>query len=196
MVSNNNCHFFSGGHELQALIDIIDSMEHMTSGGVKDVESWQSSSSLWCRRLTPNLNCLLFNVIAFDAAANVQKGGQAIAARFPQAIVIHGAEHERSLFLATTFKEPKLNLLKTFTTVVSFLLFTSYQFRLKLRFHFHSLHNAGTSLVQPVIWNTLCSRNFPLSILARWLDSPSHLRLGLVGISLLPSNFSDWSRYC
>ncbi len=70
--------------------------------------------------------CELFDMVAFDSAAIVLKGGQAIAARFLQVIVIDVAEHVCSLLLAKAFKEPKLNLLTTFTAIVSFLLFTSY----------------------------------------------------------------------
>ncbi len=56
-------------------------------------------------------------MIAFDAAANVQKGGKEIVANFPESLSFM----EQSCMFSVSGK-PKLNLLKTFTAIVSFLL--------------------------------------------------------------------------
>ncbi len=102
-------------------MDVVDSTEHMANGGVKDAEFLAKQFIPVMHKIDPQ--CELFDMVIFDGAANVQKGGQAIVARFPLVILIQGAGHVCSLFLAKTFKDPKLQLLKTFTAIVSFFIF-------------------------------------------------------------------------
>mmetsp|Transcript_13595 Transcript_13595/g.28714 ORF Transcript_13595/g.28714 Transcript_13595/m.28714 type:complete len:234 (-) Transcript_13595:83-784(-) len=122
-VINNLSYLFliSRGYEFHALMDVVDSTEHMANGGVKDAEYLTKQFIPVMQKIDPQYE--LFDMVAFDGAANVQKGGRAIAARFPRVIIIQGAGHVCSLFLAKTFKEPKLQLLKTFTVIVSFFIF-------------------------------------------------------------------------
>ncbi len=72
---------FIGGHEFQALMDVVDSTNHMATGGVKDAEYLAKQFIPVMQKIDPK--CELFDVVVFDGAANVQKGGRAIAARFP-----------------------------------------------------------------------------------------------------------------
>ena len=68
-------------------------------------------------KVDPHKDC--FDFVTFDGAANVQKAGRIIEARFPKVEVIEGVEHLGSLFLSKCFNEPCLQLLKTFVQIVS-----------------------------------------------------------------------------
>ncbi len=72
-------------------------------------------------KVDPHKDC--FDLVAFDGATNVQKAGQIIQAQFPKIEVIEGVEHLGFLFLSKCFNEPCPQLLKTFTQIVSVLLF-------------------------------------------------------------------------
>lgn len=117
---------FLGGHETQALMDVINSTNHMVNGGVKDAKYLAQQILPLMTKVDPDKKA--FDFVLFDGAANVQKGGKVIQARFPKVIVAKGTEHVGSLFLAKVFKEPPLQLLKTWTSIVSctFLCFFSF----------------------------------------------------------------------
>lgn len=99
-------------------MDVVDSSKHMAEGGIKDAEYLAKQIIPVMLRADPHR--VLFNMAVFDGAGNVQKGGQAIAARFPHVITIHGGEHVCSLFVGKVFQEPCMILLKNFTAIVSF----------------------------------------------------------------------------
>ncbi len=108
----------TGGYEYQVLMDVVDSSKHMAEGGIKDAE--YLAKQIIPVMLRANPQRVLFNMAVFDGAGNVQKGGQAIGARFPHVITIHGGEHVCSLFVGKVFQEPCMILLKNFTAIVSF----------------------------------------------------------------------------
>ncbi len=53
----------------------------MAKGGMKDAKYLAKSFIPVMQMIDPQ--CELFNMVVFDGATNVQKGGQAMAARFP-----------------------------------------------------------------------------------------------------------------
>ncbi len=107
-----------GGHEHQALIDTIDSSDHMATGAVKDAQYLASKIIPLMEEIDAKKE--LFDMIVFDGAANVQKAGKVNAVCFPKVIVCKGTEHVGSLFLTKAFKEAPLELLKTWTSIISF----------------------------------------------------------------------------
>ncbi len=44
-----------------------------------------------------------YDMVVFDGASNVQKGGEVICAKFPKCTVVHGTEHVASLFMGEIF---------------------------------------------------------------------------------------------
>jgi len=76
---------FAGGYEHQALIDVIDSSNHMAIGGVKDARYIASKIMPLMEDIDPKKES--FDMVVFDGAANVQKAVRVIAARFPKLIV-------------------------------------------------------------------------------------------------------------
>mmetsp|Transcript_4529 Transcript_4529/g.9435 ORF Transcript_4529/g.9435 Transcript_4529/m.9435 type:complete len:217 (-) Transcript_4529:1547-2197(-) len=107
---------FAGGYEHQALIDVIDSSDHMAAGGVKDARYIASKIMPLMENIDPKKE--LFDMVVFNGAANVQKAGRVIAVRFPKVIVCKGTEQIGSLFLTKAFKEAPLELLKTWTSIL------------------------------------------------------------------------------
>ncbi len=61
----------------------------------------------------------LFDMIVFDGAANVQKACKVIAVHIPKVIFCKGTEYVGSLFLVKAFKEVPLELLKSWTSILS-----------------------------------------------------------------------------
>lgn len=100
-------------------MDVIDSTKDLAEGKVKDARYLAKKFMPIMSKVDPEKE--LFDLVAFDGAANVQKAGRIIKEKFPKVVVIHGAEHLGSLFLSKCFKEPCLQLLKTWTNIVSFM---------------------------------------------------------------------------
>ena len=101
-------------------MDVIDSTKDLAEGKVKDARYLAKKFMPIMSKVDPEKE--LFDLVAFDGTANVQKAGRIIKEKFPKVEVIQGAEHLGSLFLSKCFKEPCLQLLKTWTNIVSFLL--------------------------------------------------------------------------
>ncbi len=62
----------------------------------------------------------VFEMVAFDGAAIVQKAGKIIEAKFLKVKVIKGVEHFGSLFISKCLDKLCLQLLKTFTKILNF----------------------------------------------------------------------------
>ncbi len=93
------------------LIDVIDSSDHMATGDVKD--AWYLVSKIMLLMEEIDVKNELFDMIVFDGTANVQKAGQGIAVCLPNGTCWIS-------FLVKDFKEAQLELLKTWTSIVSF----------------------------------------------------------------------------
>ncbi len=65
----------------------------------------------------PSKDC--FDLVAFDGAADSQKVGKIIEAKFSRVEVMKGVEHLGSLFVSKCFNEPCPQLLKAFTKILS-----------------------------------------------------------------------------
>ncbi len=72
--------FIFGGYEFQALMDVVNSTEHMSNEGVKDAEYLTKQFIHVMQKIYPKYE--LFDMVVLDGAVNLQKEGQAIAARF------------------------------------------------------------------------------------------------------------------
>jgi len=88
----------TGGYEQQALMDVIDSTKDLAEGKVKDARYLAKKFMPIMSKVDPEKE--LFDLVAFDGAANVQKAGRIIKEKFPKVEVIQGAEHLGSLFLS------------------------------------------------------------------------------------------------
>ena len=99
----------AGAHMTTHVLDIVDCTSHLEGGGKKDaryiaslfrqhIDSFKSETSNIC------------DVIFFDGASNVQKGGQVIQATYPRIEVLHGAEHVISLFFRDVFLIPEFKV--------------------------------------------------------------------------------------
>ena len=86
----------SGVHNSTALLDIIDCTDHCAAGHTKDAEYVAKTMKPHVVKLDPHKTCT--DLIIFDGASNVQKGGRILAAYDPRITVIHGACHVTSLF--------------------------------------------------------------------------------------------------
>ena len=89
----------------------------MAEGGIKDACYLCSKYILVMKKFDPNGN--RYNMVVFDGASNVQKGGDVICAKFPKCTVVHGTEHVASLFMGEIFQEECLQIMKKFTRIVS-----------------------------------------------------------------------------
>ncbi len=94
----------SGDYEFQALMDVVNSTEHMSNEGVKDAEYLTKQFIHVMQKIYPKYE--LFDMVVLDGAVNLQKEGQAIAARFPQIIIIQGADQVCSRFWQRHSKTP------------------------------------------------------------------------------------------
>ncbi len=78
------------------VLDVIDCSNHVAEGNKKD-------AFYICQQMLPRMRELdprreLFDLIAFDGAANVQKAGKLIEQYFPRCSVMKGIEHTASLY--------------------------------------------------------------------------------------------------
>ena len=78
------------------VVYIHDFTDHMAAGGKKDDE--YLAGVMEEDILKFDLEHMHTNVLYFDGAANVQKGGLILCALYPRAYVFHGGKHVISLF--------------------------------------------------------------------------------------------------
>ncbi len=109
----------------QALCDVIDCSDYMADGGIKDARYICSKYIPVMQKFDPDGN--RYDMVVFDGASNVQKGGEVICAKFPMCTIVHGTEHVASLFMGEIFQEECLQIMKKFTRIVSSIcLFASF----------------------------------------------------------------------
>ncbi len=73
------------------VLDVVDCSDHVAKGNKKD-------AFFICQQMLPHMQKIdpektLFDLIAFDGAANVQKAGALMEQHFPRCTVIVGIEH-------------------------------------------------------------------------------------------------------
>jgi hypothetical protein len=100
----------SGAHLTTAVLDIVDCTGHLEEGGKKDAVYLADLCFPHMEKLDPNHQ--FFDLILFDGAANVQKAGRIIEAKYSRATVLHGAEHVVSLFFAYVSKLAEIKVRK------------------------------------------------------------------------------------
>ena len=110
----------SGVYERSAVLDIANCHRHLHAGGVKDAQYISNLFIPHFQRIDPE--GVLFDLIYFDGAANVQLAGRFMAAKFPRLTVLHGSEHVVSLFFKAIAKEiPAIvNLIKVYRKIYGF----------------------------------------------------------------------------
>ena len=86
----------SGVHERSAVLDIVDTTDHLSEGGTKDSEYISDIFLPHINNIDPKKEFV--DTVFFDGAANVQKAGRVLAEKIPAITVLHGAEHVVSLF--------------------------------------------------------------------------------------------------
>lgn len=77
-------------------VAIIDATEHMATGGVKDAAYIAKYMEEHMVKYDPDKT--VTDILFFDGASSVQKGGSVLEAIFPRVTTIHGGEHVISLF--------------------------------------------------------------------------------------------------
>ena len=77
-------------------VAIIDATEHMAAGGKKDAAYIAQYMEEHMLKYDPDKT--LTDLLLFDGASSVQKGGDVLEAIFPRVTTIHGGEHVISLF--------------------------------------------------------------------------------------------------
>jgi hypothetical protein len=87
-----------GVHMPHAVLEIKDCTEQMAMGGKKDARFISEIMSKHIDRLDPNQ--VAVDLVLFDGAANVQKAGRILEAKYPRITCIHGAEHVVALFFS------------------------------------------------------------------------------------------------
>ena len=83
-------------------ISIQDCSKHMAEGEKKDVS--YIADLFEEKVLEYDLQRIYTDVFYFDGAANVQKPGDVLMARFPRSFCFHGGEHVVSLFFSLIAK--------------------------------------------------------------------------------------------
>ncbi len=63
-------------------MDVTDSIKHLVSGEMKDTQFLAKEIMLVMMKIDPQRE--LFDMVAFDCAANVQKAGKIIESRCPK----------------------------------------------------------------------------------------------------------------
>ena len=81
-----------------AVLEIKDCSSQMASGGTKSAEFIADLMAKHIDHLDPKQTCV--DLVLFDGAANVQKAGRILEAKYPRVTSIHGAEHVVSLFFS------------------------------------------------------------------------------------------------
>ena len=92
----------SGVHERSAVLDIVDTTQHLSEGGVKDAEYIANLFVEHINEIDPQH--MYVDSVFFDGAASVQKAGKILAVKFPSITVLHGEEHIVLLFFSDIAK--------------------------------------------------------------------------------------------
>ncbi len=79
---------------------------HLASGEVKDAHYLVKQIMPIMTKKDPENNFLIFDMVAFDVALNVQKAGKIIESRFPKVKVIEEMEHLGLIFLSNFLMNP------------------------------------------------------------------------------------------
>jgi hypothetical protein len=100
----------AGVHMPAFVLEIADATGHMEAGGKKDARYVASIFRPHIDRIERQQRWTV-DLVAFDGASNVQKGGEILLAAYPRATLIHGAEHVISLFFQDCFQFVELRTL-------------------------------------------------------------------------------------
>jgi hypothetical protein len=99
----------SNPHMPHAVLEIMDCSEHKAEGGHVDAKFVADLVGKHIDSLDPKKESV--DIVLFDGAANVQKAGRILEARYSRVTCVHGAEHVISLFFSDFFKtEPGMLL--------------------------------------------------------------------------------------
>ena len=90
------------GSTLPVVLAINDCSEHIAAGGTKDAPYIAGLFEEHVDEIDPEHN--LTDCFFFDGAANVQKAGRILEAKYPRAHCLHGGEHVISLFFSDLAK--------------------------------------------------------------------------------------------
>ena len=90
------------GSTLPVVLAINDCSEHIAAGGTKDAPYIAGLFEEHVDEIDPEHN--LTDCFFFDGAANVQKAGRMLEAKYPRAHCLHGGEHVISLFFSDLAK--------------------------------------------------------------------------------------------
>ncbi len=90
------------GKAAPVVVSICDCTSHMVEGGKKDAEFIMEYFSDKVDEFDPSGT--LTDCFFFDGAANVQKAGAILCAKYPRAMSFHGGEHVLSLFFSDLAK--------------------------------------------------------------------------------------------
>ncbi len=108
----------------QAFCDVMDCLDHMADGGIKDAWYFSLKYIPVMQKFDPNGDW--YDMVVFDGASNVQKGGEVICAKFPKCTVLNGTEHVASLSMGEIIQEDCLQITKFICIVTSIGLFASF----------------------------------------------------------------------
>ncbi len=99
------------------VLDVVDCTDHVAEGNKKDAFFICQQMLPRMRQIDPEKN--LFDLIAFDGAANVQKAGALIEQHFPRCTVIVGIEHTVSLLFGKVMAVRPMQEMCQFAKLVS-----------------------------------------------------------------------------
>jgi hypothetical protein len=102
---------FAGAFVPALVMEIANCAAHMAAGGKKDARYIASLFRPYMDKIE-NEHPGVIDLIFFDGASNVQKGGRVLEASYPRVTVMHGAEHVTSLFFQDIFGYKELSLFK------------------------------------------------------------------------------------
>jgi hypothetical protein len=99
------------------VLDVVDCTDHVSEGNKKDAFFICQQMLPLMRQIDPEKK--LFDLIAFDGAANVQKAGALIQQHFPMCTVIVGIEHTVSLLFGKVMAVRPMQEMCQFAKLVS-----------------------------------------------------------------------------
>jgi hypothetical protein len=97
-------------------LDIVNCSNQLADGGKKDAVYISQIFSPHMERLDPAKDKV--DLLFFDGASNVQKGGKILEAMYPRVHVLHGIEHVVSLFFKDVFLIPIFSCMIDLTRAV------------------------------------------------------------------------------
>ncbi len=93
-----------------AQLDIVDCTEHCAATKKKDAKYIATLAKPLIKKIEAETDQFgrnhkgVVDMVLFDGASNVQKGGEMICIAHPRITLVHGAEHVASLFFSDCFK--------------------------------------------------------------------------------------------